>query len=205
MSGSRSGRGAKELLRIGLVVEWPAGGGDVFAVGHTGSLENQSAIVADVVLGELRGGRWKRAGRYPTVLALESFFRTTCHIDHASRDPGCPRQFVTSPAAILIAPSAKMNPQLRPIPYTDGLVEVLHPFANVQIRMRITSSYDRLILLVLGVKNRNVTKTSLPACRKTAPKVSLQGSRKNGETEDLATWTDRQLLCHHHRQANPSR
>ena len=56
-AGSRAGRGAKELLRIRLVVEWPAGSDDVFAVGHAGALANQSALVADVVLRELCGGR----------------------------------------------------------------------------------------------------------------------------------------------------
>ena len=56
---SRSGCGAKELLRLGFSLERPTGGGNVFAVGHTGALENQSTIVVDVVLGELCGGRGK--------------------------------------------------------------------------------------------------------------------------------------------------
>jgi len=41
------------------LVEWPAGRDDVFVVGHAGSLANQSAVVADVVLRELCGGRRK--------------------------------------------------------------------------------------------------------------------------------------------------
>ena len=52
----------KELLRIRLVVEWPAGSDDVFAVGHAGALANQSAIVADVVLRELCSGRREITG-----------------------------------------------------------------------------------------------------------------------------------------------
>ena len=56
-SGTRPGGGAEKLLRLRFVVEWPAGSGDVFAVGHAGPLETQSATVADVVLGKLRGGR----------------------------------------------------------------------------------------------------------------------------------------------------
>ena len=49
--------GMQELLRLGFSLEWPVGGDNVFAVGQAGTLENQSATVADVVLGELCGGR----------------------------------------------------------------------------------------------------------------------------------------------------
>ena len=66
---------AEELLRLGFPLEWPVGSGDVFAVGHAGPLENQSATLADVVLGELCSG-WRGRRRHSAVLAVESLRRT---------------------------------------------------------------------------------------------------------------------------------
>src|SRR3990172_11918941 len=70
--GPRPGRGTEKLLRIGFLVERPFGGDDVFALGDAGPLETQSASVADVGLGKLRGSRRESSRRYRAVLAPES-------------------------------------------------------------------------------------------------------------------------------------
>ena len=64
-ASERAGRGPAVARKIfyGSGALWSVGSGDVFAVGHAGLLETQSAMVADVVLGELCGGR--REGALP--------------------------------------------------------------------------------------------------------------------------------------------
>ena len=133
-ASERAGRGPavaqEELLRFGFPVEWPAGSGDVFAVRHAGPLENQSATVADVVLGELCGGWWKDARRHSAVLALESLGRTPRDLGRANHDSIYRRHFLmltiiaspppTHTTAATNSPPRRSTPAPEQIPALTG-------------------------------------------------------------------------------------
>jgi hypothetical protein len=65
-------------------VERPAGSDDVFALCNVVPLEDQSAIVADVVLGKLCDSRRKIAGGHSTILAQQSATGTSRGIGGSS-------------------------------------------------------------------------------------------------------------------------